>query len=234
MPDYSKCCIYKLCCKDATIESIYIGSTTNANKRKCDHKARCTNPNSKEYNTYKYQFIREHGCFDNWDLIVIEEFSCNSKMEKERMERSYVEKLKPSLNTCIPANYQAGDVYSQTEYNKLYYIDNKEKITKRNKHYYEKNKEHILKAQKEQKKEYYKNNRDKINDQHKKNYEINKEQRRQYYEASKDRLCKPYECECGRTIQYAVKARHFRSKVHKDYMLSNSSSSSSSSSKEEV
>ena len=38
MPDYSKCCVYKLCCKDPEIEQFYIGSTTNATKRKCDHK----------------------------------------------------------------------------------------------------------------------------------------------------------------------------------------------------
>ena len=50
MPDYSKCCIYKLCCKDATVESIYIGSTTNPTKRKCDHKKCFTKVNDKEYN----------------------------------------------------------------------------------------------------------------------------------------------------------------------------------------
>ena len=78
MPDYSKCCVYKLCCKDQEIEQFYIGSTTNPTQRKCDHKKCCTKVNDKEYNTYKYQFIRDHGGRNNWDLIVIEEFSCNS------------------------------------------------------------------------------------------------------------------------------------------------------------
>ena len=58
MPDYTKCCIYKMCCKDANIEEIYIGSTTNVIRRRCEHKSKCTNPNDKDYNAYKYQFIR--------------------------------------------------------------------------------------------------------------------------------------------------------------------------------
>ena len=48
MPDYTKCCIYKLCCKDPMIEDCYIGSTTNVIKRRQNHKKSCTNPNDKE------------------------------------------------------------------------------------------------------------------------------------------------------------------------------------------
>ena len=178
MPDYAKCCIYKLCCKDPMIEDFYIGSTTNVIKRRQQHKTRCTNPNGKGHSTYVYSFIREFGGWDNWNLIVIEEFTCDNKFQKEKMERSYVEKLKPTLNKIIPANYQTGHVYDKQEYDQKY------------------------------SKEYYKNNKNTI----------------------KERECKPYVCECGRTIQYGIKARHFRSKVHQDYI----SSSSSSSSKEEL
>ena len=38
---------------------------------------------------------------------------------------------------------------------------------------------------------------------------------------------KPFVCECGRTIRYGDKARHCRTKVHKDYISSSSSPSSS-------
>ena len=203
MPDYSKCCVYKLCCKDATIESIYIGSTTNITKRKSDHKTRCSNPNDSAYNQYKYEFIRDHGGWQNWDLIVLEQFSCHSKMEQHKIERDYVEKLKPTLNRNIPANYQTGDVYNKKEYDQRY------------------------------KKERYEVIRDKVIEKQKQYYETNKEQAKAYYKNNKDKLCKPYTCECGRTIQHTVKARHFRSKVHQDYISSISSSSSSSSSSNE-
>ena len=221
MPDYAKCCIYKLCCKDPMIEDFYIGSTTNVIKRRQSHKRCCTNPNDKEHNIYKYQFIREHGGWLNWNLVVIEEFSCESKMQKEKIERTYIEKLKPTLNKLIPANYQTGDVYNKQEYSKQYHEANRDKILEHQKEYYEANKDKIL----EQQKEYKETNRDKI-----------KEHKKSYYQNNKDNIrekaCKPYTCECGRTIQHTEKARHFKSKVHQDYI--SISSSSSSSSKEDV
>lgn len=70
MPDYAKCCIYKLCCKDHMIEDIYIGSTTNVVKRRQQHKQRCTNPKCKDYNAHTCQFIRDNGGWDNWSLIA--------------------------------------------------------------------------------------------------------------------------------------------------------------------
>ena len=87
MTDYSKSIIYKLCCKDASITDEYIGSTTNKTKRKYQHKSNCNNENGKRYNLYVYQFIREHGGFDNFDLIVLEEYSCENKQKLLMKER---------------------------------------------------------------------------------------------------------------------------------------------------
>tara|TARA_X000000368_G_C22798878_1_gene609341 strand:- start:26 stop:571 length:546 start_codon:yes stop_codon:yes gene_type:complete len=141
MTDYTKCCVYKLCCRDASVEEIYIGSTTNVIKRRSDHKKRCTNPIYNDHNQYKYQFIRDHGGWDNWNLVVVEEFSCTSKMEQTKVERSYVEKLKPQLNARVPANYQTGDVYDKKEYgkeyNKEYYEKHKNILQEKNKQYIE-------------------------------------------------------------------------------------------------
>ena len=128
MPDYNKCCIYKLCCKNPEIEEFYIGSTTNITKRKHDHKKCCINPKDKEYNHYKYQFIRDNGGWDNFTLIPIHDFSCNSKLEQHKIEREYIERLKPALNKTIPARHQTGDIYDRNEYNRGYYKDNKERF----------------------------------------------------------------------------------------------------------
>ena len=100
--DYSKSFIYKLCCKNPTIEEIYIGSTTNKKTRKGTHKSDCKNINKKSYNNYKYQFIRDNGGFENWDMIMIEEYSCNSKNELEKRERYWCDELKPILNSIRP------------------------------------------------------------------------------------------------------------------------------------
>ena len=130
MTNYTQSCIYKIACKDASIDDIYIGSTCNFVKRRYQHKAVCNNINSKDHNFYVYRFIREHGGWQNWNIYMIEQFNCNTKIQKEQVERGYIESLKPSLNKRVPANYQMGDVYSDSEYKKQYYEHNKETIKK--------------------------------------------------------------------------------------------------------
>jgi len=100
--DYSKACIYKIVCRDPEIKDCYVGSTTNLIKRRSQHKCACNSENSKGYNRYKYQFIRENGGFDNWQVLEIEKVDCKSKEELLRRERYYVEKLHASLNKNIP------------------------------------------------------------------------------------------------------------------------------------
>ena len=63
----------------------------------------------------------------NWTMIVIEEFSCETKMQKHMKEREWIERLKPTLNQVIPAHFQTGDVYSTPEYHKTRYEQNKDK-----------------------------------------------------------------------------------------------------------
>jgi hypothetical protein len=99
MPDYTKSIIYKLCCKDTTIEDIYIGSTTNFYDRKAQHK-RTLRYTDKQIPAYI--FIRDNGGWDNWDMIMIREVNCNSKLELHKEERKTIEELKPTLNHNIP------------------------------------------------------------------------------------------------------------------------------------
>ena len=81
MTKYDQSIIYKICCKDLSIQDIYIGSTTNFKSRKCRHKTTCNNINDKSYNHYKYEFIRNNGGWDNWEMVFIKEVKCNSKLE---------------------------------------------------------------------------------------------------------------------------------------------------------
>ena len=148
--DYSKSLIYKLCCNDFNITDIYIGSTTNFTNRKSQHKRNCNNENSKEYNKKAYYFIRNNGGWNNWDMVLIENnLNITTKLQLHSKEREWIEKLKPSLNKCIPTRTQ-----------KEWYDDNKEVIKQRKKEYYNDNKEIIN----EKKKEYYNNNKDIINE----------------------------------------------------------------------
>ena len=138
MVNYNNSHIYKLCCKDTDIKEIYIGSTVNFRNRKCQHKSNCNNINRKEYNFKVYKFIRDHGNWDNWDMVLIETVSCNTKLELHKIERKFIEELKPLLNKQIPSRtkYEA-----QKEYKKEYNIKNREKIKEYQKVYCENNKD---------------------------------------------------------------------------------------------
>jgi hypothetical protein len=141
MPKYENAVIYKLCCKDASITDEYIGSTCNKYKRKQQHKSSCNSENMKGYNRLVYQFIRATGGFDNFDLIVIEEYPCESKVQLEMKEREYIERLRPTLNKNIPTRtkqeYNEENREDISEYNKQYREENKEEISEYHKQYYE-------------------------------------------------------------------------------------------------
>lgn len=117
--NYTKTIMYKLCCKDITITDIYIGHTTDFKSRKNNHKSSCNNESEKIY-----QFIRENGGWYNWDMIMIENYSCNSKIEATKRERELIEELKATLNCNIPSR-------TKQEWNEI----NKDKIKEKNINY---------------------------------------------------------------------------------------------------
>ena len=123
--DYFKTIIYKICCKDTTINDIYIGHTINFIKRRTQHKLNCYNENNKAYNRKNYQFIRNNGGWDNWSMIQIEEYNCNNKREAEMRERYWIETLNATLN----CNNPYGMYTEKIEYQKKYAQDNKEQIS---------------------------------------------------------------------------------------------------------
>jgi len=171
--DYSKSVIYKICCKDPTIEDIYVGSTTNFIKRKAQHKKCCNKENDKSYRQYIYQFIRDNGGFDNWDMILIKEYSTDNKRNLEMEERRIIDELKPTLNKNIP-----------TRTAKEYRQDNKERISERGKKWIENNKEYY----KETKKHYRENNKEKLKEYRENNKEKLKENNKEWYKKNKEKL----------------------------------------------
>jgi len=155
--DYSKTIIYKLCCKDVAITEIYVGHTTNFRDRKRTHKKSCNKETCKEYNRYKYQFIRANGGFENWAMIQLEAYPCETKRDAEARERYWVETLAAKLNSIIPFRTKDEDLDYQKkyhrQYDKQYGVLNKDKIKEKNRQYSELNKTH----KQEYNKQYYLN-----------------------------------------------------------------------------
>jgi hypothetical protein len=114
------------------------------------------------------QFIRGNGNFENWDMIQIQVYPCNTKRELLAQERLWIEQLKSTLNVNKPLrtkedlrvlsqNHRASHKIEMSVYNKKreqsekrveyraqYRAAHKDKIIASGKSYYQQNKEQFL------------------------------------------------------------------------------------------
>lgn len=190
MSDYSKSIIYKLQCKDPQVSEIYIGATTNFTSRKCKHKKACINENREKYNYYVYRFIRAHGNWENWEMIVVEKVNARDKRHLNQIESKYIRELKAKLNSIIPQDIEAG--LEMKEWHKQYYKNNHERLSEYFKKYRKNNNEQIRKKWKEM----YKKNREIIS------------------EKTKVKV----KCHCGSQVRKSDISKHRKTKKHKDWV----------------
>jgi hypothetical protein len=196
--DYSKCCIYKIEHIDDE-KLVYVGHTTNFDKRKTAHKSSCKNENEKHYNLKVYQMIRQNGGWDMFKMIEVQKYPCADKREAERRENEVMKEVKASMNTYKSFRTEEEKTEYHKEYTKEYNETNKPKLQQQMKEYYETNKPKIQ----EQKKEYRENNKPKI-----------QERNKEYYEANNEKV----KCECGCEIVKSKLKRHQATKKHLDKM----------------
>ena len=104
--DYSNTIIYKIACKDQTIKDIYVGHTTNFTQRKYSHKTNCINEKSTNYKLKVYEFIRNNGGWENWEMIEICSINCKNKLDALRWEHEYYYLLNATLNNVQPFSYK--------------------------------------------------------------------------------------------------------------------------------
>lgn len=170
---YSNGKIYKLV--DNTNGAVYIGSTClPLHKRLYNHK--------KSYNLWlnkKYHYVSSFKILENenYNIVLIENYSCNSKEELLMKERKWIDELK-----CVNIYKPIVNIDERKELKKIYCEKNKEHIQERNKKYEEQNKE----KRKEQKNIYYLINKEKIKKYYEDNKEIIQQKKHIYYEASKE------------------------------------------------
>jgi vacuolar-type H+-ATPase subunit H len=184
MPDYSKAKIYRIVSN--VCDLVYYGSTCETlSRRLCQHRGDYK-LYLKENQNYITSFqIIEKG---NYEIVLVENYPCNSKAELKKRERFYIEN-----NDCV-------NKYIPGRTKEEYYQDNREKILEYLKEYREKNREKIL----EYFKEYCEENREKILEQKK---EYREENREKISQQRKEKIC----CEiCGSTITKHHYARHQR------------------------
>ena len=231
--DYSKTHFYKIVCKDTSITDCYVGHTTDFVKRRYAHKNVCYKEKDRHYNIYLYQFIRENGGWDNWEMINIETINCKDSLEAKTIERDFTEKLKAKLNRVKAIETQEekamrkqqwneNNTEHRKEYHKQYHQEHKEEYNARSKQYREEHPEEM----KEYKKKWYEDHKEEQLAKQKEKYEENKEvileRNRIYRENNQDKIeaqaCQVIKCECGNTYTRQNKNRHLNSKTHQAYL----------------
>ena len=148
--DYSKTNIYKIVCNDLNVTDCYVGHTINMTKRKYKHKSICHNEKDKGHNLKIYKIIRENGGWDNWNMVLVEEFPCKDKYEACKREREVYEELDAKMNTLIP--YRTQEEYK--EYFKKYNEEHQEELKEYNKQYREEHKAELNEKEKQYRKEH--------------------------------------------------------------------------------
>ena len=200
--DYSETIIYKIEHIDND-SLVYVGYTTNWDKRKSAHKCRCNNEKYSNHNLKLYQMIRENGGWDMFRMIEVEKFPCINKREAEKRESEVMKELKSIMN--MRPSYVSEE--EKKDKMKEYRGGILTKIKARNKEYYDKNKDIF----KERQKKYRELNIDKLKTRDKEYYEKNKERIK---ENNKDKVL----CKCGCEVTKPNFKRHQNSKKHIDLM----------------
>ena len=192
--DYSKTIIYKIVCKDLTIKDLYVGHTTDFTRRKAQHKYYCNTEHSLGFNMKLYEMVRNNGGWDNWEMVLVENYSCSNGNEARTKERYWYETLHANMNTQKP-----------NRTHEEYRLDNRDVILEKKKIDYQNNKEH------------YKEMNEKWKSEH---TEEIKEMKVKWYNGNlskiKERnkiICK---CECGKEYTLCNKARHLKTKYHEE------------------
>ena len=115
--DYSNTIFYKIYCKNLEISDIYIGHTTNFVTRQHGHKQSCTNERNIGYNTKVYQFIREHGGWDNWKMEIVGYKCCKNMREACEEEQRYYDEYNATLNSIPPLQAVKNDIATNVTLN---------------------------------------------------------------------------------------------------------------------
>jgi methionine synthase I (cobalamin-dependent) len=187
--------IYKIVSQHT--DNIYVGSTCSPlYKRLYEHKK-----NFKSFLNGKYHYTSSFDIlkFGDCDILLIENYPCESRDELHAREGHYIKSMK-----C--ANKRVAGRSKKT-----YYEDKKDELSLAHRKYYDKNKECLKKRQNE----YYNDNKPDQLQRMKKYYSENKAN---ILERNKQAI----QCECGKTYLYNHKSRHTKTKFHQKFMEAHS------------
>jgi hypothetical protein len=137
--------IYQIRPLDRTLGFTYIGSTICFEKRKSNHKEYCRNEKRKSHNTPLYKFIRENGGWDAFEMVPLEEYKCDTKLQARIREQDTLDKVENKLNSVRAYTDDATTKEQQHQH----YLENRDVVLEKRKDYRNKNKTAINEQKKE-------------------------------------------------------------------------------------
>ena len=222
MVNYQLGKIYRIVCN--TTGLTYYGSTCekNLSSRLSHHKSVY-----KQYLNQNHHFITSFEIIknNNYVIVLVENYPCNSKDELHSRERFYIEN-----NECINKNIPTRTINEWieenkdrvTEQKKKYYNANKQTFLEKRAQYYQSNKEHIIEHNKQYRKEHKDDLAEKKKRYYKKNKEVIGEKKKHRYNTNKqtilERRKQLHTCECGSVICFGAKTRHLKTKKHQLFL----------------
>lgn len=191
MVNYQLGKIYRIVCN--TTGLTYYGSTCekNLSSRLSHHKSVY-----KQYLNQNHHFITSFEIIknNNYVIVLVENYPCNSKDELHSRERFYIEN-----NECINKNIPTRTINEWIE-------ENKDRVTEQKKKYYNANKEKYT--------EYREQNKQHLQ-------EYNKQYCEQNRQTILEKAKRPYTCPCGSVYRIDGKSHHFKTKKHQLYLEQN-------------
>jgi len=135
----------------------------------------------------EHMFIREHGGWEDFDMVLVENYPCNNKHELHARERHHIQELKANLNRQIP-----------TRAKQEFYLEHRDPAKQRVTHrqYYETHQDECKERQKRGRNE----DPERFKAYDHKKYEKNKE-------SIKARKSVLEQCECGNQYIHSHAAR---------------------------
>ena len=195
--------IYKILL-ELNCDFVYVGSTSNLNKRIKDHKQNCVNESCRAYTYDLYKNIRLFGGFEKCNFEIIENYDCENRKEALIREQYWINELKANLNTIMAFN-------PKSKNERVKDISNTEEAKEKRKEYLLQNKDRFKERDKKNKKEYYEKNKNKWD-------KYREEHREQLRENNKINGTVYYTCGCGSEVCILKWTRHERTLKHKKYL----------------
>jgi len=181
--------MYKICPKNKALGFCYIGHTVNFNERQRHHIRNTYNTNdAKHYHLKHYEFIRNNGGWDEWEMIEIENFKGKTKMEARIREQELIEQHNANLNSCKAYISEEQRKELKKQITNKYRQENKELLKEQTKKYKEDHKDIIAEQMKKYRAEHKQEIYEKTKEYREKNKEKHQEWQKNWVEKNKEIL----------------------------------------------